>query len=224
MSYSQKLRLQFGRSTQLLNNCCSVVLLSIAMVLTGCATAPTASVEQDNKAKMFSISPNRSSIYIYRNESMGGAVKMDVELDGKPVGFTKAKTYFALDVSPGKHSIVSKAENDSVLEVNTMAGKISYVWQEVKMGVMYARNKLQDVDETTGKAGVAECKLLSTGFQDKSDVTDAVIKSSLNNSEMADNPEGDAYNKLEKLKDLSDKGAITQEEFNKKKKEILDKM
>jgi hypothetical protein len=37
----------------------------------------------------------------------------------------------------------------------------AYVWQEVKMGVMYARNKLTLVDEATGKAGVNECSLIA---------------------------------------------------------------
>lgn len=51
------------------------------------------------------------------------------------------------------------AENDSTLDVDTVAGKIYYVWQEIKMGVMYARNKLQLVDDVTGQTGVKESKL-----------------------------------------------------------------
>ena len=91
---------------------------------------------------------------------MGAAVKMDVDFDGKPIGQTVAKSYFALEVAPGKHTLISKAENDSVLDVDAEAGKNYFVWQEVKMGLMYARNKLQIVDEVAGKAGVSECKLI----------------------------------------------------------------
>lgn len=35
----------------------------------------------------------------------------------------------------------------------------TYVWQEVKMGFIAARSKLQVVDEATGRKGVAETAL-----------------------------------------------------------------
>ena len=35
----------------------------------------------------------------------------------------------------------------------------TYVWQEVKMGFIAARGKLQVVDEATGRKGVAETAL-----------------------------------------------------------------
>jgi len=141
-----------------------MMLLAIASiaVLSGCASAPMASADHDNQAKLFTAKPGLSKIYIYRNESIGAAVKMDVILDGQLVGQTVAKSYFALKVSPGKHTINSKAENDSVLDVDIEVGKSCFVWQEVKMGFLFARNDLQRVDETVGKAGVLESKLLKS--------------------------------------------------------------
>lgn len=135
-------------------------LLLAAAMLTGCASVPKASPEQDAKAKTFAVAPGKSNIYVYRNESMGGAVKMDVALDGKPMGQTSAQTYFLFEVAPGKHTVTSKAENEVMQEVIAQAGKNYFIWQEVKMGVMYARNKLNLVDEATGKAGVAACSLI----------------------------------------------------------------
>ena len=137
-----------------------VGLLAGSALITGCASVPMASIERDAQTKSFSVKPDKANIYVYRNESMGGAVKMDVELGGKPIGQTAAKTYFALEVAPGKHTLVSKAENDAFLDVPAEAGKNYFVWQEVKMGLLYARNKLMLVDDATGKAGVAECKLI----------------------------------------------------------------
>ena len=137
------------------------LLVSTALV-SGCATVPMASVERDTQSKTFSVKPDKANIYVYRSESMGGAVKMDVDIDGKPIGQTVAKSYFAMEVAPGKHTLTSKAENDSILDVEAEAGKNYFVWQEVKMGLLYARNKLQLVDDATGKAGVSECKLIET--------------------------------------------------------------
>jgi hypothetical protein len=138
---------------------CVVVL---AVLASGCASVPMASAERDTAAKSYAVKPDKANIYVYRNEGMGAAVKMSVVLDGKLVGDTGAKTFLVLEVAPGKHTLVSKTENDSTLVVDTVAGKNYFVWQEVKMGLMSARSSLQLVDEAKGKAGVAECKLTQT--------------------------------------------------------------
>ncbi|NCN88844.1 MAG: DUF2846 domain-containing protein [Gallionella sp.] len=118
--------------------------------------------KQDAALKTFSISADKAGIYIYRNESMGAAVKMDVELDGKAIGQTAANTYLYKEVAPGKHTISSKAENTDSVEIDAKVGTLSYVWQEVKMGILYARTKLHLVDEAEGKKGVLETKLAET--------------------------------------------------------------
>jgi len=137
------------------------ISLLLALAVTGCASTKMADPAADAKAKQFIAKADKATVYVYRNESMGAGVKMDVKLDNKVWGETVAKSYLVTDVDPGKHTIVSSAENDSSLSLDTVAGKIYYVWQEVKMGVMYARNKLQPVDEKTGQAGVNESKLVA---------------------------------------------------------------
>jgi|RhiMethySRZTD1v2_1073278.scaffolds.fasta_scaffold2302324_2 hypothetical protein len=133
----------------------------IAVVLaSGCASVPMASPEQDTAAKSFATKPGKANIYVYRNETMGAAIRMPVALNGKLVGDTASKTYMVLEVAPGKHTITSKTENDSIVTVDAAAGRNYFLWQEVKMGFAAARSNLQQVDETTGKAGVQECKLI----------------------------------------------------------------
>ena len=135
-------------------------VISAAVLASGCASVPMASPERDSAAKSFSVKPGKANIYVYRNESMGAAIKFTLALDGKLVGSTASKTYVLLEVDPGKHTLISKAENDSVLAVTAASGRNYFVWQEVKMGMLSARSSLQLVDEATGKAGVAECKLI----------------------------------------------------------------
>ena len=133
----------------------------VAVVLaSGCASVPMASSEHDTAAKSFATKPGKANIYVYRNESMGAAIKMPVAVNGKLVGDTAAKTYLLLEVAPGQHTITSKTENDSTVTVNAVAGSNYFLWQEVKMGLMVARSNLQQVDEKTGRAGVEECKLV----------------------------------------------------------------
>ena len=87
------------------------------------------------------------------------AVKMDVEVDGKPIGQTAAQSYLYRELTPGKHTVTAKAENIDSLEIDAQPGKLSFIWQEVKMGVVFARTKLHLVDEKTGRSGVMGTRL-----------------------------------------------------------------
>ena len=123
-----------------------------------------ASDEQDNAAKSFAVKPGKANIYVYRNENFGAAIKMPVALNGKLVGDTAAKTYLVVQVDPGSYTVTSKTENDSNVTVDAAAGRNYFLWQEVKMGLMAARSNLQLVDDATGKAGIAECKLIEVKY------------------------------------------------------------
>lgn len=139
-----------------------LIAMAIASSLGGCASVPMGDAKQDAALKNFSAPADKAGIYIYRNESMGGAVKMDVAIDGKPIGQTAANTYLYKEVAPGKHTISSTAENTDTIEIEAKPGTLSYIWQEVKMGILYARTKLHLVDETVGKKAVLETKLAET--------------------------------------------------------------
>lgn len=56
--------------------------------------------------------------------------------------------------------LAGEAENTFELAIYAHAGETIFVWQEVKMGLLYARNKLQLVSAAEGKAGVRECGLI----------------------------------------------------------------
>jgi hypothetical protein len=139
-----------------------LAIAAITLNMVGCASVNMGSPEQDAAAKSFTAPKDNAAVYIYRNESMGGAVKMDVNVDGAPIGQTSAKTFLYKEVTPGKHTITSTAENTDTLEIDAKPGTLYYVWQEVKMGVLYARNKLHLVDDAEGKKGVTETKLAQT--------------------------------------------------------------
>ncbi|MDR1350352.1 MAG: DUF2846 domain-containing protein [Zoogloeaceae bacterium] len=140
------------------------LLLALGMAtLSACASVPMGDVAQDAALKNFTANPDTAGVYIYRNESIGAGVRMDVEVDGKPIGQTAAKTYLYQDLTPGRHTLASKSENTDTLNIDVVAGKLYYVWQEVKMGILYARTKLHLVDEVTGQAGVKETQLAVDG-------------------------------------------------------------
>lgn len=90
----------------------------------------------------------------------GYGVHMDVSLDGIPAGQTVWDSFMVWEVSPGQHYLLSKAENDSMIPIFVASGRRYFVWQEVKMGLLFARSELHQVSDPQGLSGVSECKLV----------------------------------------------------------------
>jgi hypothetical protein len=132
------------------------------VALAGCATVPMGDSKRDAELKSFTVAQDKAGIYIYRNESIGAAVRMDIAIDGRTIGQSAAKTYFYKEVSPGKHTVSSSAENTDTLEVDVRPGTLAFIWQEVKMGLLYARTKLHLVSEDEGRKGVLESRLATS--------------------------------------------------------------
>lgn len=84
---------------------------------------------------------------------------MDVEVDGAPLGQTTAQPYLYRELIPGKHTITSRAENTDTLNVDAQPEQLSCIWQEVKMGILFARTKLHLVDGREGPGGVMGIRL-----------------------------------------------------------------
>ena len=137
------------------------VVLALAALLGGCASAPMADPRLDAEAKTFRPSPGKAGVYIYRNETFGAAISMDIALDGRVLGPTASKTYYYVEVMPGPHTVRGKAENESTVSFQALADRLYFIWQEVKMGLFMARNELQLVDEATGRAGVMESQRIA---------------------------------------------------------------
>jgi hypothetical protein len=137
-------------------------LLLVALLVSGCASVPMTSL--DARAKAFIAKPDKSLIYLYRNETFGGAIAMTVSLDGKVAGQTGPQTYFLWEVEPGAHEVTSHTENVATLKLTTDPGRLYFIWQEVKMGMWTARSQLQQVDEETGRKAVSECKRAQCSF------------------------------------------------------------
>lgn len=135
-------------------------LLFSAFWFSGCTSVPLASDSADAESKQFLPIKDKSVFYIYRNEYFGGTIGMEIYFDSANLGGTTAKHYLRVIATPGSHIIASQAENRDSLTIKSEPGKIYYVWQEAKMGVLTARTKLTLVNETEGKRGVFECSLV----------------------------------------------------------------
>lgn len=104
------------------------------------------------------MSEEKAKVYIVRPSRLGFAVKVKVFINDKLVGKTKGGKYLALDLDPGTHTILSKAENKSIVELNVEAGQEYYLKQIIFPGFLRARNNLEVISIEDGKKAMESCK------------------------------------------------------------------
>lgn len=202
-----------------------VVLLCIAVMvamLTGCASVPMASLDQDAKAKDFTPQSDKATLFIYRNETFGAAIPITVSVNERTIGQTASKTYFRFNVNPGRYKIKAHAENVAELSVDAIAGRNYYIWQEMKMGMWSARANLTQVDDSTGRAGVSESKLIASTVSDQE--LEATVAAPAPAAAAPAGIDLTASEKLRELQKLKDEGVISESEFETKKAQLLEKL
>jgi hypothetical protein len=139
----------------------SSFLIVIALAaLSACASRPLADADTDALAKLMRPVEGKAVIYVFRNETYSAPWPVRLTLDGKNMGSTDANTYFRWSVEPGQHIIATHAENDEGLVLETEAGKVYYVWQEISMGYFQPRSSLRQVDRSTADVALRSCYLL----------------------------------------------------------------
>ena len=67
------------------------------------------------------------------------------------MGYTRGSQYVYFFVSPGKHTIYSKAENWAEVTVDVKAGETVFLKQNPAMGIIMARNSLELIQEVLQK-------------------------------------------------------------------------
>jgi len=137
------------------------VAIASSVLLSGCASVPMASDEEDFALKQFTVPPeDQAGLYIYRNTFAGQALKKTVYLDGNMVGETANKVYFYKIISPGPHTISTESEfSDNSISFEADGGRNYYAEQYIKMGVFVGGANIRMVDENEGKKAVLECEL-----------------------------------------------------------------
>lgn len=135
-----------------------------AMFLSGCASVPMGSKENDAQAKAFAApSPGIAGLYIFRNSFVGQALTKTLYINAKPIGTSANKVYFYKEVPAGKHTIATQSEfSDNALEITVEAGKHYFIRQYIRMGVFVGGANLELVSEEEGKKEVLQCSLAAS--------------------------------------------------------------
>jgi len=144
---------------------CAALLLSY-LAMTGCASVPMEGMEETSIAKKFNPPVEGSSgLYIYRPSSLGGAVRIDVYVDGKCIGKSAPYVFFYEEVEGDKsHKVSTESEfspNDLIVKVKS--GMHYFIRQYIKFGVFVGGAGLELVDEEKGKKEVSELDMATKG-------------------------------------------------------------
>ena len=134
---------------------------SVFLMVSGCATVPMASKEQDASLKAFSKPPaDKAGLYVYRNTFGGQALKKNVYVDGVLLGETANKVYFYKKISPGQHQLSTESEfSDNAINFQASGGKNYFAEQYIKMGVFVGGANVKMVTDEEGMKNVRECSL-----------------------------------------------------------------
>lgn len=131
------------------------------LLLFSCSTTKTTTSGQpvDVSEKLVVIPDGKAVVYIVRSTIFGLIIPFTVKIDGEEIGTTQGGKYIYAFVVPGEHSITSQAENKAEIMVTAEAGNTYYIDQEVRMGLVMARNELHLIDEENGKKKLSKCSL-----------------------------------------------------------------
>lgn len=140
----------------------------LVMFLAGCAaTVDLAAPEEDLAAKSFVPGEGEANIYVTRKDQFtGSAVLFQLVVDQRVIGGIAPGTYHLVRVEPGHHTIsVTTSENQSVEEVDAVAGRNYFFEVEPRMGWIAARAEVEPLSEEEGRAAIAE-NALAEGIDD----------------------------------------------------------
>jgi len=144
----------------------SVIALTVALLVSGCASVDMASKAESAKAKEFNPpSQGNAGVYVYRDSFVGKALKKDVWIDGKCIGESAPDMFFYTEVAGGNnHKIDTESEfSPNTLELMFDAGKNYFIRQFIKMGVFVGGAGLEQIPEEQGKIAVAKLEMAKTG-------------------------------------------------------------
>ncbi|GAV19978.1 hypothetical protein MMIC_P0939 [Mariprofundus micogutta] len=142
------------------------MLLLSGFFLQGCASKLPTHAEMKEQLKDYNLpkpaEQGKAIVYVVRPSSLGTLIRFNVFLDDEEasseMGYTRGSQYIYFTVSPGPHTIKSKAENWAEIQINPADGELVFLQQNPEMGLIMARNSLFQVQNIEGKYRVKNLK------------------------------------------------------------------
>jgi hypothetical protein len=125
------------------------------------ARSAPAGIAAETQARLLQPVADRAVIYLLRDRGDVWQFEIRVMLDGRDMGATSPNSYFRWEVAPGVHTIVSDTQPPAVLELDTQAGGLYFVWQDINVGFLRAESRLERVNAYTAKQTMDSAVLLT---------------------------------------------------------------
>ena len=135
--------------------CAAVLALSL---LSACAaTVELAAPAADQAAKTFAPTAGMANIYVIREDRFtGSAVLFQLIVDQSVIGGLAPGTYHLMLVAPGPHTVsVTTSENQSMQQIDAVAGQSYFFEVKPRMGLVAARVEVTAMTAADGRAAVA---------------------------------------------------------------------
>ncbi len=133
-----------------------IIVIAFCFIISSCASISQEQMRKDTANFVLPKMPDKTSavIYVVRPSMVGTIVRFNVFLDDKnsnsEIGHNRGNEYIYFKVTPGEHTIFSKAENWAEIKVKAEAGKTYFIKQTPGAGFVMARNSLSLLDEIQG--------------------------------------------------------------------------
>ena len=137
-----------------------IVALGCTSLIRPDAEVPFALNTADIEANNFAPFQDKSVVYIFRDRSSARYNKIATFVDDKHIADTVHMSYIRIVLEPGLHHVISKAERECKLDIETLPGQIYFVAQKDKFGVMEPRCWMQVVPIEEGRNSIQRCRLL----------------------------------------------------------------
>lgn len=138
----------------------SVLALSVALVLGGCASGPKYS---EVKTGIPTLAADKGRIWFYRSANMfGSGIQPSVMLNGEKVGDSVPGGFFFVDRAPGTDEVVLSTEVDRKLTFTLDPGQERFVRMTVGLGVIVYRVYPELVERSQADAEIGDLSYIGT--------------------------------------------------------------
>jgi hypothetical protein len=124
-----------------------------------------AAAAEEKEAKSFAPAADRATVYVFRDATLGKVAGLDVLLDGTPVGQTRGKTFYRLQLPPGEHLLISRNPQDGSQHEHRLrgdAGSLHFLEQRVSFGMTSLRHQMVPTEAGSATSRIQRCRLLSS--------------------------------------------------------------
>lgn len=132
-----------------------LLLLALAVAVTGCASGPKFGEFQQSIAPL---KPDTGRVFFYRSSILGAAIQPDIKLNGTIIGKAVPQAFFFVDLAPGEYKVVTTTEVKRTLSFTLDAGQTRYVRMNISMGLVMGHVYGELVDEKIWTKGIKDCK------------------------------------------------------------------